>query len=210
MIKPGITPCYFGRNNALYGIFQQPETVNTTGTISTLGVLFCYPIGQEYMKSHWAFRLLANALVAEGIPVFKFDYYGTGDSLGDTDDWCIDRWSSDIVEAANHFKTTANITKLAVISLRFGCVLAANAIDKGLHVDELILWNPVVTGSQYLNTIKQSNRHSINNEQCYFPFPTDEDLGVQENEIMGYCYNEKVLKQIQSAQLMNQQNRKLR
>ena len=203
MIKPGITPCYFGRNNALYGIFQQPETVNTTGTISTLGVLFCYPIGQEYMKSHWAFRLLANALVAEGIPVFKFDYYGTGDSLGDTDDWCIDRWSSDIVEAANHFKTTANITKLAVISLRFGCVLAANAIDKGLHVDELILWNPVVTGSQYLNTIKQSNRHSINNEQCYFPFPTDEDLGVQENEIMGYCYNEKVLKQIQSAQLMN-------
>ncbi|WP_075186283.1 hybrid non-ribosomal peptide synthetase/type I polyketide synthase [Teredinibacter haidensis] len=196
--KPGTSPIYFGNNNELYGICHTPKEI-----ISDTGVLFCYPIGQEYMKSHWAFRLLANQLIAKGIPVFKFDYYGTGDSLGGQEDWNVDRWAKDISRAAEQLRIMSGLSKISIVSLRFGSVLAAKAIDNGLAVETLVLWNPVICGSKYLTSLKKMNQKALIEEKRTYPYPSDEQLGADNNEILGFYYTEEIQKEIESSQLMN-------
>ena len=73
-------PLFFGEaNRRLYGVYHPPAKP------SRHAVLLCYPGMQEYNAAHWMFRRLATSLSREGHHVLRFDYYGTGDSDGETD-----------------------------------------------------------------------------------------------------------------------------
>ena len=182
-IPVGDTPVFFGESDQLFGVFHIPKKLK-----SNEGVLFCYPIGQEYMRSHWAFKLLSIFLVQQGIPVFKFDYFGTGDSLGGAEDWDINTWSNNIMTAANELKQRADVTNVSIVALRFGAMLAASSIDIGLDVNKLIFWDPVVVGRQYLEELKSIHENSTKRQKNMFPFPTDRDLDLDPNEIIGFYY----------------------
>ena len=72
-------PMYFGSSaRKLFGIYEAPMTGS-----AARGVVICPPWGQEYLRAHRALRLLATRLCNAGFHVFRFDYSGTGDSVGD-------------------------------------------------------------------------------------------------------------------------------
>lgn len=117
--------------------------------------LLCYPAPHEYNMAHWAFRRLSGMLAREGIHVMRFDWSGTGDSWGNAADGTFERWLDDIVVASQELRDIAGASSLTVIGMRLGATVAASACAKGLAIDTLVLWEPVVSGRAYLADLEE-------------------------------------------------------
>lgn len=137
-------PFFFG--HGLFGTHHRPKSQN-----SRRGLLICTPIAQEYMRTHWLFRQLANVLVREGVHVMRFDYTGCGDSVGAQLSGGPARWSEDAKLAAAELRKRADIDHLTVIGARLGACIAAAAFPD----EDLVLWDPVQSGGLYLQELKQ-------------------------------------------------------
>ena len=142
-------PCFFGSSQQqLYGVYTPAEPVNTP---CGAAVLLCPPIGQEYMRAHWMFRALAKKLSSRGIPSFRFDYPGTGDSLGPAN---LEAWKESITLAEKELQERSGFDSVAIIGLRFGGTLAfLNAAERS-ECGLLMLWDPVLSGRDYLDFLR--------------------------------------------------------
>jgi pimeloyl-ACP methyl ester carboxylesterase len=102
------------------------------------------------MRAHRAFRQLAMLLSKAGFSVLRFDYFGTGDSAGESDAGDVSRWTHDISTAIDELKDTAAVTKVSLVGLRVGASLAAAVATERKDLDRVILWDPVVGGKSYV------------------------------------------------------------
>ncbi|MDQ2839353.1 MAG: alpha/beta hydrolase [Actinomycetota bacterium] len=104
----------------------------------------CPPIGEEEHNAHETFRQLAWALADRNIASLRFDYQGTGDSLGRwSDPGRLDAWLASVTDAVLSLKE-AGATAVVVVGMRIGATLAAVAAYEGLiEIDGLVLWDPV-------------------------------------------------------------------
>lgn len=122
-------------------------------------VLLCNPFGEEAARAHRTYRILASQLERSGYPVLRFDYYGTGDSMGNSTEVSIAGWIDDIALAANELTTTTGARKVVAIGLRLGATLATLATTRvGLRLRHLVLWDPVVNGAEYLHELVATHR----------------------------------------------------
>jgi len=117
------------------------------------GVVLCYPYGQEYMRAHRSFRQLSDAFSKKGIHVLRFDYRGTGDSAGNLEDVTPDQWMEDISMAIQELKDVAGISKVGILGLRMGGLLAAKVAAGRSDLSRLILWDTVVEGKAYADEL---------------------------------------------------------
>ena len=147
------TPYFFKtKHGKLFGIYH-PSIKGGSGSAKH-GVLLCYPGVHEYNNAHWAFRRLAVALARAGFCVFRFDYYGTGDSEGNTSQGDVSIWTENIVSAAEELLELSDARHLSLVGMRFGATLAYLACGKKLKAERLILWDPVVSGTKYLEEME--------------------------------------------------------
>lgn len=137
----------------LFGVHHPP----TTRQQRAEGVLLCYPGPQEYMRCHWAVCKLAGLLSQRGYPTFRFDYFATGDSAGDSDAGTLARWQQDIATAAEELVGLSQVRQVSIVGLRLGAALAAGAVAAGRSVRSLALWEPVVSGAGYLAELAASD-----------------------------------------------------
>jgi pimeloyl-ACP methyl ester carboxylesterase len=146
-----VKPAYFGQSaRPLYGVHEPPRAA----TARDAAVVLCYPGVQEYNTSHWAFRRLAGMVAREGFHVLRFDWSGTGDSWGETTDGGVEPWLADLAEAAQEVRDAAGVKAISIVGMRLGAAIAAIACNRGLEVDDLILWEPVVRGSEYIEELE--------------------------------------------------------
>ena len=150
-----MTPFYFGTGDRrLFGIYDPPQRAR-----AKRAVLLCHPWGPEYVHAYRAVRQLAKMLAASGLHVMRFDYYGTGDSAGETTDGDPAAWTADIRAAIQELRDTAETKCVSLVGLRLGAVLAAEAAARaGMTVDRLVLWDPVVRGKDYLAELRVAGR----------------------------------------------------
>jgi pimeloyl-ACP methyl ester carboxylesterase len=142
-----VNPFYFGSSERpLLGVHHPPKGRDARAE----GVVLCYPMGQEYMRCHRAFRQLANLLVRRGFHVFRFDYFGTGDSAGASAEGSLAQWRADVDQAIAEFQDNASLRRVSLVGLRLGAALAALAAAGRSDVERLVLWDPVVRGSSYV------------------------------------------------------------
>lgn len=140
-----IEPFYFGKApNLLFGVYHP-----SVQDVRNEGVVICYPMGQEYMRSHRSFFRLASLLASEGFHVLRFDYYGTGDSRGDCDEISINQWGKDISTAIKELKEGCGLERVSLVGLRLGASLGL-AVAQDHLINSVVLWNPVVSGTDYL------------------------------------------------------------
>ncbi|HEY8154130.1 MAG TPA: alpha/beta hydrolase [Myxococcota bacterium] len=145
-----MNPFYFGSSERpLYGVHHPPRERNARES----GVVLCYPMGQEYMRSHRAFRQLANLLTRKGHHVFRFDYFATGDSAGASGEGSLAQWVADVHLAIDELKDNASLESVSLVGLRLGAALAARASGARRDIDRLVLWDPVVNGRSYLGEL---------------------------------------------------------
>jgi len=141
---------YFGPSeHYLFGVFHPRQ-----GPSRNEAVVLCHPFGQEYMRAHKSVRRLAINLAALGYPVLRFDYRGTGDSAGDLTGVTAEDWIEDIGFAVQEVMDMAAVSKVALVGLRLGGLIAARAAAKHDCVSRLVLWDPITDGASYVNDIR--------------------------------------------------------
>jgi len=94
--------------------------------------------------------LQSRSLAAAGYAVLQIDLFGCGDSSGDFIDARWEIWKQDLRIALEWLKSRSH-GPLGLWGLRLGATLAADvARDPGLAIEQLILWQPVVSGELLL------------------------------------------------------------
>jgi len=154
-----VTPFYFGSEDApLFGVYSPPSLTVTRNA----AVLICAPLAMEYMRTHYAVRLVGSQLARAGFHVLRFDYRGTGDSSGNVDTGMFDRWCNDIELAAHELLQRSGVQNLTVVGLRMGAALAVEALAKrNIKARALVLWDPIVSGAEYLLTLEKLHAETV-------------------------------------------------
>lgn len=118
----------------------------SSGRRQRRAVVLCAPFGDEYGHTHRTGRLLAQRLAALGAEVLRFDYYGTGDSGGQDDEFGIDGAVDDTIAAVAEARQIGGVRRVTLIGLREGAAAALLAAAIAPGVDRLVLWDPVLDG----------------------------------------------------------------
>ncbi|WP_407158770.1 serine aminopeptidase domain-containing protein [Bradyrhizobium sp. STM 3557] len=141
-------PLFFGSaERRLFGVYEPAQRRAKVAR----AVLLCNSWGAEYVNAHHALRVLAQRLCAAGFDTLRFDYFGEGDSGGETTDADLDGWKQDIATAIGELKAMSSAPRVVVLGLRLGASLAAEVAPAlAGDIDRLILWDPIVNGENYL------------------------------------------------------------
>ena len=177
--KSRLVPGFFGdRERQLFGIYHAPDS----DVQRDAGVVLCYPGPQEYSQSHWAYAKLAGMLAASGLHVFRFDYFGTGESAGRADDGTLDQWVCDIESAIQELRDISGTRRISLMGMRLGAVLANRVVRCGTRVRDLVLWDPAVDGRRYVAELDRVE--GIRLSQLQYPEPDEPVAG----ELMGHSF----------------------
>ena len=140
-----MNPFFFGDSaEQLLGVYHPSHSR------STRGVVICHPWAREYLLAYPTLKLLAQRLAEAGWHVLRFDYFGTGDSAGDTRAGTTEHWVRDVHTAMEELGALADVREFALVGLRLGAVMASRAAAKHQAVRRLVLWDPVADGRAYL------------------------------------------------------------
>jgi pimeloyl-ACP methyl ester carboxylesterase len=99
-------------------------------------------------------RRMANLLSEEGFAVLRFDYYGTGDSSGQSGEGNVAQWKDDIRTAYYELTDMAGTRSISIVGTRLGAALACQSAAEGLRIRDLVLWDPVVDGKKYMEELR--------------------------------------------------------
>ena len=146
-----MNPFFFGdAARQLYGAYH-PATVS-----SRRGAVLCNPWGREYLLSHSTFRVLASQLAASGCHTLRFDYSGTGDSAGASEEVRHEQWLADTAAAVDELKDLSGADDIALVGMRHGAAIAALIARRRTDVRRVVLWDPVFDGKRYLSELGTS------------------------------------------------------
>jgi pimeloyl-ACP methyl ester carboxylesterase len=163
-----VEPRFFGpAERQLFGVYHPPMG----RAAHPAGVLLCYPAPQEYMRCHWAFRKLATLLARAGFHVLRFDWFACGDSAGASDQGSLHQWRLDVATALDELRDVSGLRRASLVGFRLGAALALQA---GVKVRDLVLWEPVVSGRAHVAELMR--QHELRFNHCLHPPPLPEEL----------------------------------
>jgi exosortase A-associated hydrolase 2 len=139
--KPFFLPVAGGRRFCLY---YSPSS----GTAKA-GVLYLHPFAEEMNKSRRMVSLQARALAEQGYAVLQIDLHGCGDSSDDFGDATWAGWQDDVITGYEWLRNHVG-AQIWLWGLRIGCLLAASTADRLREKPNLLFWQPVVSGKQFL------------------------------------------------------------
>jgi pimeloyl-ACP methyl ester carboxylesterase len=129
-----------------------------------VGVVIVPPIGRERQRVLREMTTLGRDIAAAGFPVIRFDYRGEGESGGDFRMSTVSSRVADTAAAAAELRRRTGVSRLAVVGLHFGAVVAALAARQ-VRAEFLVCCDPVWTIAPYLKSllragILQLSQHS--------------------------------------------------
>ncbi len=165
-------------SHKLYGVYHFPLSINP----KSKSILICSSIGPEFINTYRLLRNLGEQLAKRGHHVFRFDWYGCGDSWGESSDISIDHWVTDLKWAAEELNNLSGNQMLSVIGFKFGAAIAWCSLKDWANLTSLILWDPVISGSEWINHMQtlhweylakspETRRFSSEEEILGFPLP---------------------------------------
>jgi pimeloyl-ACP methyl ester carboxylesterase len=154
-----MTPFYFGPpERRLLGLFHP----SATAARGERAVLLCNPFGQEAVRSHRVYRVLAERLARSGIPALRFDYHATGDSAGSDEAGDLDGWARDVLSAQRELAAHSGAARIVCVGARLGAALVARAAAAVPDPStRLVLWDPIVDGADYLRLLRIKHVESL-------------------------------------------------
>jgi pimeloyl-ACP methyl ester carboxylesterase len=182
-----MNPVYFGSSQEpLFGIYHTPQM---RGPCRACCIVLCYPMAHEYVYVHRAFAQLATRLARTGFHVFRFDYYGFGDSSGDSEESDIDQWIENISTAIDEIKSICALAKVSLIGLRLGATASVLAAAGRNDVESLVLWEPIINGSKYIEDL-----YALHSKWVHENLPSNRYLSLSDRnlEIIGIPFFERL------------------
>jgi pimeloyl-ACP methyl ester carboxylesterase len=190
--------CFGSPERRLMGMFHPAATATAKKT----GVVLCKPFGQEAIRAHRLFRVLAERLSRNGHPVLRFDYYGTGDSMGDDQEGCLSGWCDDVLAADRELRSISGVANTTWAGMRLGASVALLAAAQApQQLSRLVLWDPIVDGRQYLDFLRAQHVAAL--EEAYSlpqrpsPAVLAKDPATYRDEAIGFGISRKLREQIE-------------
>jgi pimeloyl-ACP methyl ester carboxylesterase len=121
------------------------------------GWILCPPLGQERGNTHTLFANWARALCATGRPVLHFDYRGYGDSACAEETCTLDDHIADTLEVIRLHESLTGTQCGGLCGMRMGATIAALTAEAVEHPLRLLLWDPIVDGSQYTHNLLRTS-----------------------------------------------------
>ncbi|MDD2720466.1 MAG: hydrolase 2, exosortase A system-associated [Gallionella sp.] len=134
-----------GGHGSLFCLHLYPANTPPRGSI-----LYLHPFAEEMHKSRRMASLQARRMAAQGYSVLQVDLTGCGDSAGDFADASWQIWLDDARRAHGWLASKA-AAPIILWGLRTGASLAVDLARELSDIQQLILWQPVTNGDQYLN-----------------------------------------------------------
>lgn len=188
-----MTPFRFGpAGRQLYGVHHPAAP----GPAPRSAVLLCNPFGQEAVRTHRMYRVLAERLARSGVHVLRFDYLGTGESSGDDGDGHLALWQDDLIAAHRELHRRSMRAKVTWVGARLGATLAALAASREPALAErLLLWEPVLDGAAYLDTLVHDHARALARSYSLVP---DAFQRPPVHELMGFEVSPLLLAQLRA------------
>lgn len=185
---PGAVPIAFGAAaTRCFGWYHAPRP-----PARATGVVLCRPVGYEGTCAYETFTQLAERLADAGFAVIRFDYHGTGDSIGsDADPDRVAAWQACISAALDEVARLAGTPRLALFGVRIGATLAAQVAAARGGVDSVVWWAPCPTGRAFVRELRAAGTL-----RAHAPRPgdaADDDL-----ETLGTLYTAQTLADLQA------------
>jgi len=203
-----VLPQFFSEDKSLFGFYysskiKERSAIKRNEQQKSKGaVLLCSPILMENINANWAFRRLAIQLSMAGYDVLRFDYFGTGDSLGYDSDACVERWGNDILEASKYLQSISKQKTISIVGLRFGASLAAQANVK--FIDKLILWEPIIDGNEYVNELFYKYLKTLSD----LNYIRKTETKAKKGELIGFGFSDNLDRSIRDTRLVDGNNLK--
>ena len=203
------TSFYFGptssKTRETFGWFHPAEESSFRG----VGVVLCNPIGDDDIRAHRTLRHLAERLSKLGFAVLRFDFRGTGDSMGsEGDPDRVNCWFEDIESAILELRARSGIEKVTLIGLRLGATLAALSAERLGDIDSLVLWGGCTDGKEFVSKITQQHRmHAMLSPES-FALERDNKFvkAAEGREALGFFLSDAVSDEICRLSLLNMQS----
>jgi len=149
--NPRMIAFHFGpAERPLFGLFHPAQG----DAPDDRAVLLCNPFGQEAVRSHRFYRVLAERLARTGIATLRFDYHATGDSPGDDLAGEIPGWVADTRAALRELVARSGARRVICVGARLGAVMAVRASTGLPELRRIVLWDPIVNGQDYLELLR--------------------------------------------------------
>ena len=185
---------FFGNPaSQLFGVYHRPRGIAVK---PARAVLICPPVGQEYIRTHWCLRLMANQLCRTGAHVLRMDYRGIGDSAGSLQDvQSLDQWNEDIQTGVQRVKDLSGAGTVMLVGLRMGAMMAAQVARQRSDVNSLVLWEPVEDRHNYLDELRAMHRKMLDLWVCKMKTPNDDHV----EEILGSRFSRALIESIEKS-----------
>jgi uncharacterized protein len=202
-----ILPLVFGSpTRRLFGIYYHPQN---DAPPTRPAVVLCNAFGQEAIRASRFQRTLAERLSRAGHPVLRFDYFGTGDSMGDDADGDLEGWTQDVRTAHDELCKLTNTPQVVWVGMRLGATIAQmSARAAPAELIRLILWDPVLDGTRYLTSLRERHVTSLENVYSLPLRPPArkraEDPTCFRDEAIGFAISPVLRKQLGNLDLRKQ------
>ncbi|MBI3921839.1 MAG: alpha/beta hydrolase [Armatimonadetes bacterium] len=156
-----------------------PQPPESSSQPPKAAFVFCPPFAEEEKSSHRTFVDLARRLCDAGCAVLLIQYRGCGDSEGEFDDFLCADWREDIRAGLNFLRESTR-APLGLLGLRVGATLAAEVAEEAPEVSRLVLWEPILSGKQYmsLNLRRKLLRKMLTDKEGSLAAKADETSAV--------------------------------
>lgn len=148
-------------NQKIFGVIHRP-----LDTAFSPAILMCHGLAGNKIGRYRSYVTAASELVKKGFTVLRFDYRGSGDSEGETQDMTVTSAVSDTLEALNFLKEDpfVDTDRIGLFGRSFGGAIALQAASK-FPVKSVALWAPIFHAKEWEELWKQVQTQSLSPEK---------------------------------------------
>jgi len=133
----------------LYGVYHPPQSPRRGAP----AVVYCHTLGVEQVTSNRVEAESARAAAALGFPGFRYHARGHGDSSGDFAAVTFATLVEDALAAAAEARRRSGAARVVWIGVRFGALVAAEAMRQDETAAGCALWEPVHSAEDYFRAM---------------------------------------------------------
>jgi pimeloyl-ACP methyl ester carboxylesterase len=186
---------YFGPEvTRLFGVWYDPPRAEQRST----GVVVCPPMGHELLRATVLCRRLAEVFSERRYPTLRFDYFGTGDSAGETREATIAQWLDDIGTATEELRSRSSCSQVCLVGLRLGATLAMLYGSRHGVITAIALLDPICSGKEYIRHLRRLESTAWS--ELGDP-PVDQLLAEQDRALMGMSHSAAFLAELEALDL---------
>lgn len=148
------TPFFFQNGDSeLFGVWHRPGEADSLRCF-----VFCHPCFEEKLWAQRVFVSFARELARRGYHVLRFDFMGHGDSDGEFSRTSVTSRISDLSRAVEVLRNElGSNSSIGLLGLRLGATIAALYSERDPAISQLVLWDPIINGAQYMQEILLAN-----------------------------------------------------